>query len=227
MKRTFRVKLLVFLLTGITNSLSAQDIVDKLSRKLCKCIEKTEVKNANEMGPCFEDLIISNLNEIKKHYNAETMDDIDMDEIGNKIGTKMIKDCPYMLDTFPSGVVGNEEKVSKQSNLKCGDLKKGDFYYLTERPEGGIVDTTFVTISNDMFLERMKNGKTYSRLNIKWKENCEFDLIFRESNDPIKKELSKDGDIYEYEILTNDSESVFLKTIWMDRSYQFELIKIK
>jgi hypothetical protein len=227
MKETYRIITISILLLGTSYNLSAQDIIDKLSKKLCKCIEKQEVKNANEMGPCFEDLLINNWKEIKEHYKAETMEDINMEEVGNKIGAKMIKECHYVLENFPSGVVGDEEKVEKQPDLNCIDLKKGDFYYLTERPEVGIVDTTFVTISNDMFLERMKNGKTYSLLNIKWKENCEFDLIFKESNDPMKKEISKTGDVYEYEILTNSSESVFLKTIWMDRSYQFELIKIK
>tara|TARA_R100000306_G_scaffold62191_1_gene67524 strand:+ start:2747 stop:3430 length:684 start_codon:yes stop_codon:yes gene_type:complete len=227
MKETYRIITISILLLGTSYNLSAQDIIDKLSKKLCKCIEKQEVKNANEMEPCFEDLLINNWKEIKEHYKAETMGEINMEEVGNKIGAKLIKECPYVLDNFPSGVVGDEKKVDKQPDLNCKDLKKGDFYYLTKRPESGIVDTTFVTISNDMFLERMKNGKTYSLLNIKWEENCEFDLIFKESNDPMKKEFSKIGDVYEYEILTNSSESVFLKTTWMDRSYQFELIKIK
>jgi len=139
----------------------------------------------------------------------------------------MIKECQYVIDTFQPGIVGNEEKVTKQPDLKCDNLKNGDFYYLTKRTEDGIVDTTFVTISNDMFLERMKNGRTYSLLNIKWQDNCKFDLIFKESNDPMKKEISKPGDVYKYEILTNGNKSLFLKTTWMDRSYQFELIKIK
>ena len=227
MKKKYRILTLIFLLIGTSYNLSAQDIIDRLSKKLCKCIEKAEVKNATEMGPCFEDLLISNLKEIKEFYNAETIDDIDTAEFGNKISAKMIKECHYVLDNFPSGVVGNQEKVIKQPDLKCDDLKKGDFFYLNERPEVGIVDTTFVTISNNMFLERMKNGRTYSLLNIKWKDNCEFDLIFKESNDPMKKEYSKSGDVYEYEILTNGNESLFLKTTWMERSYQFELIKMK
>ncbi len=227
MKETYRIVILTIFLFGTSCNLAAQDIIDKLSRKLCKCIEKQEVKNSSEMGPCFEDLLIRNLKDIKEHYNAETMDDINMEEIGNKIGAKMIKECPYVMENFPSGVVGNEEKVTKQPNLKCDDLKKGDFYYLTQRPEGGIVDTTFVTISNNMYLERMKNGRTYSLLDIKWKDNCEFDLTFKESNDPMKKELSKSGDVYEYEIFANGNKSLFLKTTWVNRSYQFELVKIK
>lgn len=227
MKETYSIIILSILLLGTSYNLSAQDIIDKLARKLCKCIEKQEVKSAAEMGPCFEDLLISNLKKIKEHYKVETIDEINMEEVGNKIGAKMLKECPYVLDNFPSGIVGNDEKVKKEPDLKCDDLKNGDFYYLTERPEFGIVDTTFVTISNNMFLERMKNGRTYSLLNIKWKDNCEFDLTFKESNDPMKKEFSKSGDVYEYEILTNGSESLFLKTIWIEKSYQFELIKMK
>ncbi|MFD1015470.1 hypothetical protein [Winogradskyella rapida] len=227
MKKTKRIIILSIILLGTSYNLTAQEIIDKLTKELCKCIEKQEVKNTTEMEPCFEDLLISNLKEIKEHYKAETMDDINMEEVGNKIGAKMIKECPYVLDNFPSGVIGNEEKLTKQPDLKCDDLKKGDFYYLTERPEVGIVDTTFVTISNNMFLERMKNGRTYSLLDIQWKDNCEFDLTFKESNDPMKKEFSKSGDVYEYEILTNGNKSLFLKTTWMERSYQFELIKIK
>ncbi len=219
--------ILTILFIGFNYSLNAQDIIDKLSKKLCKCIEKQEVKNPDEMGPCFEDLLIKNFNEIKEHYDAKTMDDLDMETIGNKIGAKMIKECPYVLDNFPTGIVGNEEKVTKQQDLNCDDLKNGDFYYLTKRPDMGIVDTTFVTISKNMFLERMKNGRTYSLLDIKWKDNCEFDLIFKESNDPLKKEVSKAGDVYEYEILTNGIESFFLKVNWMERTYQFELFKIK
>jgi hypothetical protein len=218
---------LTLLLIGFNYNLNAQDIIDKMSKKLCKCIEKQEVKKPDEMGPCFEELLISNFNEIKEHYNAKTMADLDMETIGNKIGAKMIKECPYVLDNFPTGVVGNEEKVAKQLDLNCDDLKNGDYYYLTKRPDIGTIDTTFVTISNSMFLERMKSGRTYSLLDIKWKDNCEFDLIFKESNDPMKKEVSKPGDVYEYEILTNGTKSFFLKVNWMERTYQFELFKLK
>ena len=145
------------------------------------------------------------------------MEDLDIEEIGNKLGAKMVKECDYVLDNFPSGIVGNKEKVTKEPDLNCEDLKKGDFYYVNKRTETGISDTTFVTISNDVFLERMKNGRTYSLLNIEWKEDCKFSLKFKESNDPMKKEISRPGDIYEYEILTNGEKSVFLNVFWRGR----------
>ncbi|CAL2103717.1 conserved exported protein of unknown function [Tenacibaculum sp. 190130A14a] len=227
MKKTFKIALLAFLFFGFSDNITAQDFITNLSKKLCKCIEKNEVKNMDEVAPCFEDLIVDNLKEIKKYYNVKSINDINIEELGSKIGVQLTKDCPYILNTFKSQVSGNEEKVVKQANLQCNDLKNGDFYYLVKSSKNAKVDTTYVTISNHMFLERMKNGKTYSLLNIEWKENCTFDLIFKESNDPMKKEFSKAGDVYTYEILTNDDTSVFLKTIWRDRSYQFELFKVK
>lgn len=198
-----------------------------MTRKLCKCVEKQQVKDASGMGPCFEELLVDNLKELKEHYNAPTMADLDVEKIATKIGAKMIKECDYVMENFPSGIVGNQEKVAKQKELNCDDLKNGDFYYVNQRPQTGIIDTTFVTISNDMFLERMKNGRTYSLLNIKWKGNCTFYLEFRESNDPVKKEVSAPGDVYEYEVLTNGERSFFLNVFWGKRSYQFELFKLK
>ena len=204
----------------------AQDIFDNLSKKLCECIEKEQVKSPDGIQPCFENLLVDNLIEVKKYYNAKTINDVDMDDFGGKIGARMIKECEYVADNFPSGVVGSEKKVEKQENLDCKSLKKGNFYYLTGSPNSKVLDTTFVTVSNNMFLERMKNGRTYSLLNVNWKDNCKFDLIFKESNDPIKKTMSEPGEKYEYEILSNNEKSVFLKVLWGKTEHQFELFKI-
>ena len=215
-------------MTSIYGNVSAQDIIDKLSRKLCKCIEKKKIKNIEEMKPCFEDIFVSNFNEIKEYSNVESIEAIDFEEFGNKIGAKMLKTCPYMVNNFAANnSIKEDDNIEKEKDLKCNDLKNGDFYYLTPTSKEDIYDTTFVTISNDMYLERMKNGRTFSLLTIKWKKFCGFDLIFKESNDPIKKELSKPGDVYKYEVLTNNSQSIYLKTVWLKKSYQIEFVKIK
>ena len=169
---------------------------------------------------------MNNWSGVKTYYNVQSLEDIDMEQLGVKIGTRMLKECQYMVDNFSPDNGETTKIVEKQPDLTCEDLKNGDFYYVLERPDLGVKDTTYVTISNEMFLERMNNGKTYSLLNIEWKDNCEFDLIFKKSNDPIKKELSKPGDIYEYEILTNTDKSVFIKITWMNRTQQFELVKM-
>lgn len=226
MKNRFLLTLTI-LLIGFNNSLNAQEIIDKLAKDACSCIEKQEVKNSDVIRSCFEDILISNMKELKEHYEANTIEDLDVENIGILIVSKLVKDCTFILENYNSEFVGSDKEVTKQADLNCNDLKNGDFYYLTKRPDTGILDTTFVTISNTMFLERMNSGRTYSMLDIKWKENCEFDLIFKESNDPVKKNFSKPGDVYEYEILTNGVESFFLNLKWKGSTYQMELFKLE
>ena len=228
MKNLFKSALFVIALFATTHQASSQELFDKLTKDLCSCLEKIKAKTPDDFAPCFEDILLNNLKEIKKHYKAKTLDGVNMEELGNKVGARIVKECDYVMNTFPSGnVVSKENEIKKQPDLKCDDLKKGDFYYLIPTQNQQVSDTTFVTISNNMFLERMKNGRTYSLLEIDWKDKCKFNLEFKESNDPFKKELSKKGDVYEYEILQNNENSVFIKISWKGRTHQFELFKLK
>lgn len=227
MKKHFTSVFFIIALFTASHQVSSQELIDKLTKQLCGCLEEKKAKSLDDLMPCFEDLIVDNLKEIKKLYNAETIEGVNMEELGNKIGVKLVKECDYVINTFPSGTVEEEKKVKRQPNLTCNDLKKGDFYYLTPNPVLKVSDTTFVTITNNMFLERMRNGRTYSMLEIRWKDKCKFDLEFKESNDPFKKELSKKGDIYEYEVLQNNANSTFIQINWKGKGYQFELFKIE
>ncbi len=217
---------LFLFLTFIPYSLFSQDLIDKLSNEICQCAQKKQYKKFNDIQPCFEDVLLTNFKKIKEFYKAETIEDINMDEIGAKIGARIVKNCQYIVSTFGTNETEVAEVVEKDPNLKCTDLKKGDFYYLSKMYNGQSQDTTFVTISNNMYLERMNNGRTFSLLSIEWKNDCAFELKFKESNDPMKKEFSEPGEIYKYEVLTNKGNSVFIKNTRKDKSYQFELIKI-
>lgn len=226
MKINFKTILFTLVFVTASSQLFSQDLVNKLSKQLCECLEKEQIKDPNEMNGCFEDIIVNNLKDIKEYYKAKTLDEINMEEFGGKIGAKLIKECQYVLDNFNSGGLDDDQKVDKQSDLKCDDIKRGDFYYTQKNIDKGI-DTTYVTITDTMFLERMKNGKTFSLLDIKWTSNCEFTLTFNNSNDPFKKQMSKKGDIYQYEVLQNNANSVFLQFNWKGKEYQFEMVKIE
>lgn len=226
MKKSYTYFFVIFFFISSFSQIFGQDIYDKMVKEICECIEKEKVKDASGIGSCFEELLVNNLIELKKHYSVQTMADLDLEKMGYKIGAKLIKECDYAIDNFLSGNVDSTKEVPKQQNLNCDDLKNGDFYYVNKIPEMGIVDTTFVTISKDMYLERMNNGRTYSLLKIKWKDDCKFSLEFRESNDPWKKEISNPGDIYEHEIMTNGEKSFLLTLFWRGKSNQFELFKL-
>lgn len=226
MKINLKTILFTFVFIIASNQLFSQNLVNKLSKQLCECLEKEKIKNINEMNGCFEDIIIDNLKEIKQFYNARTFEEINIEELAGKVGVKMMNECNYVRDNFPSGGLEGDKRVEKQPDLKCDDIRKGDFYYVKTAPNQ-VQDTTYVTITDKMYLERMKKGQTYSLLDINWTSDCKFTLTFSESNDPFKKEMSKKGDIYQYEVVQNNANSMFLQINWKGKDYQFEMFKMK
>ncbi|MFH6768815.1 hypothetical protein V8G56_08715 [Gaetbulibacter aquiaggeris] len=120
-----------------------------------------------------------------------------------------------------------EKDFVPKENLDCSRLKKGEFYYLNSTPNSMIKDTTFVSIKDQILMERMKNGKTYSFLDIVWIDDCRFDLIFKESNDPFKSALSEKGDKYEYELISSTTNSYIIRMKWKKQEYKFELYRIE
>ncbi len=229
MKNIYNFKNLLIITIIYLASLSAngQDIYDKFSKKLCQCLEKEKVTTVEAMPRCFEEVLIKNIDELKEYYGVTSFREINTEELGNKVAAKLLKNCDYALEAFSNQQKQEDKIVTKQPNLTCEDLKSGDFYYLNGRSNTTIPDTTYVTISNNMFLERMNNGRTYSLLNLEWKGECKFKLIFKESNDPFKKELSKPGDTYLYEVMTNGPESIVVKVYWRKEEFQVELFKVK
>jgi hypothetical protein len=210
-----------------SSQVTGQDTYNRLAQKICKCLEQKNISLIKEMPSCFEDVVVENYKEIKALYNAKSMEEINTEELGNKIGVILLKECDYALKLFSNQQKQEEKIILKQENLTCESLKSGDFYYLNGRSNTSVPDTTFVTISNKIFLERMNNGRTYSLLSIDWIDDCKFELKFTESNDPFKKELSKPGDTYLYEVMTNGKESIIVKIYWKKEEFQVELFKIQ
>lgn len=226
MTRKFYILILsITLFTSCRNKLSGQEILDNLSQKMCECVELAEYKNASEIGPCYDQLFEKHGKLIKKYYNTNELTESQIYEFGNKIAAKTVDNCEYIKNNFPTGIVG--KKRTKQLNVNCVEIKDSKFYYLTQRPNSQIKDTTFVSISKDEYLEKMRNRKTYSRSKIIWKDNCKFDLIFEESDDPFKKEMFERGQVFHYEIIANEDDSFFLEFEWKGKFYQSQMFKLK
>lgn len=224
MTRKFHILILnLILLVSCKNKLNAQEIVDNLSEEMCECIELGGYKNSSEIEPCYEKLFEEHKDLIKEYYNTRELTDAQIYEFGNKIAANTVYNCDYIKKNFPTGIVG--EKRTKQPNVKCEELRESKFYYLTQRPNSEIKDTTFVSISKNKYLEKMRNRTTFSRSKIIWKDNCKFQLIFEESNDPFKKEMLKKGQVFNYEIIANEEDSFFLQIEWDGHIYQSQMFK--
>src|SRR5690606_34576635 len=90
------------LLLFTSHQLTSQDLIDKLARKLCKCVEKQQDKSLSAMDICFEDLLMNNYKAIKKYYKVDNIDDVDLESFGIKIGIKVVKECPYVIESMAS-----------------------------------------------------------------------------------------------------------------------------
>jgi hypothetical protein len=224
-RRFYILILSLTLLTSCGNELSGQEIFDNLSKEMCECVELAKYKNASEIEPCYDKLFEKHGKVIREYYNAKELTESQVYEFGNKIAAKTVSNCEYIKNNFPIGIVG--EKRTKQLNVKCEELRESKFYYLTQRPDSQIQDTTFVSISKDKYLENMRDKTTYSRSKINWKDNCKFELIFEESNDPFKKEMFEKGQVFNYEIIDNQDDFFFLELEWKGKVYQSQMFKRK
>jgi hypothetical protein len=90
-----------------------------------------------------------------------------------------------------------EKPVVKASKKQCrGFLKHERYSYL----ESDGVNSVSVEINKGVWMERFSDG-SYSKLNLRWTNDCEFDLEFVESNNALRKSMSQAGDKYHYVVL--------------------------
>lgn len=87
-----------------------------------------------------------------------------------------------------------EPPASKVNKKECRTLANYSSFYYYERGK-----TVAVTIKNGIYTENFEDG-SYSKLEFKWNGDCGFDLVFIESNNTLRKDLSRKGDVYHYAI---------------------------
>jgi hypothetical protein len=79
----------------------------------------------------------------------------------------------------------------------CRDfLRYTKYYYI----EANGIDTILVKITNGIYMETMPDG-TYSKLKFYWQSASEFTIEFIESNNRVRKNYSRKGEKYNYELI--------------------------
>ncbi|MDB5200672.1 MAG: hypothetical protein JWQ27_81 [Ferruginibacter sp.] len=86
-----------------------------------------------------------------------------------------------------------ESKMDKNSAREF--LLHKRYYYFDQD-----MDTVNLSLSHSYWVDHFKNG-TYSKLLFKWTGNTTFEISFVESNNEIRKNLSKPGERYIYELI--------------------------
>jgi hypothetical protein len=70
---------------------------------------------------------------------------------------------------------------------------------------------------------------TFSKLEFRWTSDCEFDIVFIESNNLSRKNFSSKGDIYHYGLYsaTGNDYLIWLNDVNGNVSTSFKLLYIK
>jgi hypothetical protein len=130
-----------------------------------------------------------------------------IDEIAMSIYYRLQRNCIEFKDILnradpPKGdweSIG-EKPLSILTRKECKRfLAHKNYWYLESSG-----DTVNLTIDNGFWTDRFKDG-TYSKLRLSWTSDCEFEIEFIESNNDIRKNFSKPGDRYRYQIVDKKS----------------------
>ena len=216
--------LLFFFLS--VNMLQAQDLIDKISNKTCKCLEKKKDQDQyiENFKSCLEDVVFENIKEIKEYYNVKEINEINAEELGAAIGIRITKNCEiahkYETREEAKASLG---KYEVDKTIECTKLQIGKYYYMIPN-EANSFDTIHVIIDGMYYLELIEGGKTYSKLSVQWNK-CNMKLTFVESNDTFKSKLSRPGDIYEYEVIQNNEKYIVLKLVLYNDVFFIEYYK--
>lgn len=89
-----------------------------------------------------------------------------------------------------------ERPVSKLNKKTCREFLQQKNCRYVQAPG----DTVMLTVNDGYWIDHFKDG-TYSKLKFTWIDECEFEIEFIESNNDVRKNFSKPGDRYRYQLL--------------------------
>lgn len=151
-----------------------------------------------------------------------------IDSVGMSIYYRLQVKCPEFLDFLNQvdpkqdgeTTLVNEKPISKISLEELNEFKnRTEFHYIDN--DGKIAK---VKIENNLWVETFEDG-TFSKNQMTWASPAEFNLTFIESNNPIKKSLSKKGEVYEYWIVSVEND-VYKIAYEIPKINQFVIFKL-
>lgn len=127
----------------------------------------------------------------------------------DKFFIRMQKNCPEFTRILSIGNLNEDWEILNQKPTttinKAACRKFLDHKKMSYTEVGG--EKTLVVLQKGIWSETFADGTT-SRLNFKWKNDCEFELEFIESTNKDRKNLSTKGDKYQYGIFEETSKGL-------------------
>lgn len=222
--KNYSLLLIALFLSNLVSSQTIQQL-DSVTVKMCETIENMQkLKQEVLITKVFHE----HLSDFYKHHKIESQKKAD--SISERIYFRLQRNCR----AFSDFLAALEENKSDWTTLKqipentidekeCVKFFKGGNFYYKEF-DGKIVN---VKITRDSWLETFEDT-SISKLSFKPKNNCEFDVIFIESDNKIRKNFSVKGDVYSYGLYSTDGKSYNVWALGNDKViYSFRLYKKK
>ncbi|MBS4066270.1 MAG: hypothetical protein KGZ74_17050 [Chitinophagaceae bacterium] len=193
--------------------------VDSLTEKMCYSLNTDS----------YESDSASLVNMFAKHLSGYVgkISESELDSIYTKCFFRLQVTCKLfktILDKIDPGnddwVSVNEMPKSKLSRSECDDFFSLTKYKYLENNG----DTTIVHLTQRSWQDYFIDG-TYSKLTLKRTSASDFDLIFLESNNLSRKNMSNTGDTYSYRILEKKN-GYYLMLIHIKKSSQMATFKL-
>ncbi|RYY48036.1 MAG: hypothetical protein EOO06_11345 [Chitinophagaceae bacterium] len=176
--------------------------VDSLSIEICKTF-KAMVK------PLDSVTIIEGFTQHLRNYFSK-MEPEAISQALDKINTRLQTTCDPYREYMTQFNSEHWRRVNKCPGPTISPKEVNEFF-ATDRfyyiESSG--DTTMLHLTKDSWTDHLK-GNTFSKLSLKRLSPLEFVISFKESNHPIKKNMSKVGDQYYYNLISKDKSSYLL-----------------
>lgn len=201
MKKSISLKLLSFFLFSFCflfyDGLMAQsqEENDAIVDKICKEIEKTpELSDSLRIALAVQKHLVPFLAGLNERNREEA---------ANNIYYRLQKKCAEFINIL-NRMYPPPEDWKIVDKKPSGNISKEDCKKLLEFKTHQYLeqsgDTTTVDFSKKFWVDKFTDG-TWSKLEVEWLSDCEFELTFMKSNNETRKNLSKKGDKYRYTIL--------------------------
>jgi hypothetical protein len=215
-------KFLTVLLLVSSSFSFAQTIseIDSISKTFCGVLEETR-DNKNDTTR------LQSLYENQFGGYLKTIKPTNGKNVGQILYYRMQRNCMEfreLLDRLDPPKMGvkrvTEKPKSKASEEDLAAFKKTKKFYYYE--VNG--DVTKVKMAKGKWVDSFKD-KTSSHLSYNWTSNCDFELVFIESNNEMRSNFSVSGDVFLYSVISKES-NYYTLSVNIPGQLVFEEIKI-
>jgi hypothetical protein len=107
---------------------------------------------------------------------------------------------------------------SKLIKSSCKDFVNHQYMYADQKR-----DTVHMVIEKGYWIDHYRDG-TYSKLKFRWIDDCEFEIEFIESTNPVQNQFSKKGDRYRYLVIDKKEKYYLVSVASWNRWISFNLL---